>query len=439
MSAGHNAPTLSEPTPVQARASTLQRVPVVPRDLQDYGLLVASELITEVRDLAAELRGVRVVQVSSTAMGGGVAELLQSLVPLELGLGIDVEWRLLCPDDRLFDVTKHLHNALQGRRQPLAPEEFAIYEARSAHCGPMLGQGFDIALVHDPQPAALRLAAPEAADRWLWRCHIDTQDPEPSAWAYLRGIVEGFDRAIFTLAEFVPVGFPVPVDIVAPAIDPLSTKNTEMTNGVARNVVMKFGIDPRRPLVAQIARFDPWKDPLGVMAAFERVRVRVPEAQLALVGSLATDDPEGWEVLHEVVARAATARGVRVLSNLDGVGAHEVNAFQRAADVAVQKSLREGFGLTVSEALWKKTPVVGGRAGGIPMQLGEQSPLLVDSVEQCAERVVELLDDPVYRTIMGNAGHERVRRDFLIVRLLRDELRTFVDMVHGPTAASPTV
>lgn len=430
------ASTASAPAPARVREATLHRVPVSPRDLEDYRPLVASELVEEVRDLAAQLRGVRVIQVSSTAMGGGVAELLQSLVPLERGLGIDVEWRLLCPDDRLFDVTKHLHNALQGRRHPLAPDEFTIYEERNAHCGPMLGQGFDIALVHDPQPAALRLAAPDAAEHWMWRCHIDTQDPEPAAWAYLRQIVAGFDRAVFTLAEFVPVGFPVPVEIVAPAIDPLSTKNADMTREVARNIVARFGIDPQRPLVAQVARFDPWKDPIGVMAAFGRVRDRIPEAQLALVGSLATDDPEGWEVLHEVVARAGTMPGVRVLSNLDGVGAHEVNAFQRTADVVVQKSLREGFGLTVSEALWKRTPVVGGRAGGIPMQLGEESPLLVDSVEECAERTVELLEDPSYREIMGNAGRERVRRNFLIVRLLRDELRLFADMVGGSAAAA---
>ena len=204
------AATSSGSAPPRVREATLHRVPVSPRDLEDHRPLVAPEFVEEVRDLAAELRGVRVAQVSSTAMGGGVAELLQSLVPLELGLGIGVEWRLLCPDDRLFDATKHLHNALQGRREPLTSEQIAVYEERNAHCGPMLGQGLDIALIHDPQPAYLRLAVPDAAERWIWRCHIDTQDPEPAAWAYLGQIVSGFDRAVFTLPKFVPADFPVP-------------------------------------------------------------------------------------------------------------------------------------------------------------------------------------------------------------------------------------
>jgi trehalose synthase len=398
-------------------------VPLGARDLGLYADVADPEVIEEVRELASGLRGLRLVQVNSTASGGGVAELLQSLVPLELGLGIDVEWRLLCPDERLFAATKHLHNALQGQRAPMEPEELAVYEERNAHCASMLGSGWDVALVHDPQPAGLRRVATDAAAQWIWRCHIDTSDPEPGAWAYLRGIVEGYERTVFTLGEFVPPGFDAPVLVVPPAIDPLSSKNAELPEGQARDTIARFGFDPGHSLVVQVARFDPWKDPLGVIAAFERARERVPATQLALVGSLATDDPEGWSILEDVNRRAADVPGCVVLSNLDGVGAHEVNAFQRAADVAVQKSLREGFGLTVSEALWKGTPVVGGRAGGIPMQLGDDSELLVDSVEECGDRIAALLEDPALRAKHGREGRERVRRSFLLTRLLRDELR----------------
>ena len=365
------------------RETALQRVQLAGRDIEVYAGTADHDAIEELRELARGLHGLRLVQVNSTASGGGVAELLQSLVPLELGLGLDVEWRLLCPDDALFSVTKHLHNALQGQREPMGAEEMAVYEEHNAHCAPMLGEGWDVALIHDPQPAALRRLAPDAARRWIWRCHIDTSDPEAGAWQYLRPVVEDYDRTVFTLAEFVPPDLERPVDLIPPAIDPLSSKNADLAERDARRVVDRFGLDPRRPLIVQVARFDPWKDPLGVIAAFERARRRVPEAQLALIGSLATDDPEGWAILDQVNERAAAVPGCVVLSNLDGVGAHEVNAFQRAADVAVQKSLREGFGLTVSEALWKGTPVVGGRAGGIPLQLGPDSPLLVDSVEEC--------------------------------------------------------
>jgi len=390
------------------------------------------ELLQEIRALAQDLRGLRLVQVNSTAAGGGVAELLQSLVPLERGLGLSVEWRLLCPDGDLFAATKHLHNALQGRPDPLSPAEITIYEDRNAHCAPMLGTGWDVALIHDPQPAALRILTPAAAEHWLWRCHIDTSEPEPETWRYLRPIVEGYERTIFTLPEFAPLDLAAPIEVIPPAIDPVSPKNADMPPALADDVVTRFGLDPRRPLVVQVARFDPWKDPLGVIAAFEDVRRAVPDAQLALVGSMATDDPEGWEILGKVNERAKEVPGCHVLSNLDGVGAHEVNAFQRAADVVVQKSLREGFGLTVSEALWKGTPVVGGRAGGIPQQLGEGSELLVDGIKECGERLVELLHDPARRAEHGRQGRERVRRRFLLPRLLRDELRLLHSLTRAP-------
>ena len=245
------------------RETALRRVRLAARDLGAYAEATEHDVLDEVRELAADLRGLRLVQVNSTASGGGVAELLQSLLPLELGLGLDVEWRLLCPDDALFSVTKHLHNALQGRREPMAADELALYEDRNAHCAPMLGTGWDVALIHDPQPAALRRLAPDAALRWLWRCHIDTSDPEPGAWSYLRPVVEGYDRVVFTVAEFVPPDLDRPVDLIPPAIDPLSSKNSELSEAEAARVLVRFGIDPGRPVVVQVARFDPWKGSPG--------------------------------------------------------------------------------------------------------------------------------------------------------------------------------
>jgi trehalose synthase len=420
---------------MQPFRSTLHRVPVRSVSLAGYDGIVDPELLAQVRGLAADLRGLRVVQVNSTAVGGGVAELLQSLVPLERGLGLEVEWRLLCPDEALFAATKHLHNALQGLRTPLSPDELTAYEEQNAHCAPMLGTGWDVAVIHDPQPALLRALAPGAAAHWLWRCHIDTSDPEPAAWRYVREIVKGYGRAIFTLPQFAPTDLGIPIDAIAPAIDPLTTKNSSLPDEVTGAVLSRFGIDPNRPLVVQVGRFDPWKDPLGVIDAFERVRTEVPNVQLALVGAMATDDPEGWELLRQVLSRAEHVADCHVLSNLDGVGAHEVNAFQRRADVAVQKSIREGFGLTVSEALWKATPVIGGRAGGIPLQLGTQSELLVDTVEECADRVISLLGDGFRRAELGRQGRERVRRHFLLPRLLRDELRVMRTLVEHASAA----
>src|SRR5581483_11960717 len=260
--------------------------------------------------------------------------------------------------------------------------------------------------------------------RWVWRCHIDTSHPNPEVWAFLRPYLAPYDAAVFTMAAFVPPDFPVKrVEVIPPAIDPLSPKNMPLDDVVARGVVDGIGIRPNRPLVTQVSRFDPWKDPLGVIAAYRLVREEMPDVQLALVGSMATDDPEGWEVYRQIVEASRAEPLIHVFTNLTGVGNVEVNAFQRLSHVMVQKSIREGFGLVVSEALWKGTPVVAGRAGGIPLQMADGvGGVLVDGVEECAAAILALLRDRERAAELGRRGRERVREQFLLPRLLLDEV-----------------
>jgi trehalose synthase len=259
-------------------------------------------------------------------------------------------------------------------------------------------------------------------------------------WGFLRPLVNVYDAAIFTLPDYAQPDLAVPIiAFIAPSIDPLSAKNAPLTPAEADAVVARFGVDPQRPLLLQVSRFDPWKDPTGVIDAYRSVKLEVPGVQLALVGSMATDDPEGWRIYEDVVAHAAGDPDIKILSNLDGVGSPEVNAFQRASEVVLQKSLREGFGLTVSEALWKGVPVVGGRVGGIPMQIGhDEAGRLVSSVEEAASATLELLSDEGLRQRLGNAGRERVRRFFLSTRNVRDYLALFNSLRTGDRSLVPT-
>jgi len=304
--------------------------------------------------------------------------------------------------------------------------------------------GWDYVVVHDPQPAALlsflRDSPLRRSDaRWIWRCHIDLTDADPTVWEFFRPFVEQYDASVWTMPEFVPSSLPNH-DVVhkPPCIDPLSVKNLDLAMPFCAEIVKQYGIDPNRPIVCQVSRFDPWKDPIGVMDAFRVVREQVPEAQLVLAGSMATDDPEGFRVWEEIEAKRGGDHDIHLLSNLHQVGAVQINAFQRIAHVMVQKSLREGFGLTVSEALWKGRPVVGGRAGGIKLQIRDGfDGYLVDSVEECAQRIVDLLADPVGADAMGAQGREHVRENFLSTRELEDWLSLFGGLGNG-TAGTAT-
>jgi trehalose synthase len=390
-------------------------------------------------EAGSNLRGARVLHVNATPYGGGVSELLRSGVPLLNDLGLVAHWRIIRGDDLFFQVTKKIHNGLQGAPDDLTEAEREAYLGTSRRNAELLTEEYDFVFLHDPQPAGLLSLREKGAARWIWRCHIDTARPNPSLWAFLRASLEPFDAAIFTMEEFVPPDFPIArVEIMPPAIDPLSPKNMPLAGETARSVLEWIGVDLNRPLVSQVSRFDPWKDPIGVIEAYRLARQDVPSLQLALVGSMALDDPEGWDVYRQVRDAAHGDSGIHVFTNLTGVGNIEVNAFQRLSQVIIQKSIREGFGLVVSEALWKGTPVVAGNAGGIPLQMADGAGgLLVQSVEECAQALVTLLGDPGHARDLGLKGRERVREHFLLPRLLLNELELMQELAAGRPVVPP--
>ena len=427
------------------------------RSLRAYREAVEDALLAEVIRLARPLHGARVLHLNATAHGGGVAELLRSLLPLLRGLGLDAEWHVLSGDDAFFGLTKTLHNALQGKTADFPPSARDAYLETLDANRELFAHDWDFVLVHDPQPAGLiGLLDGRRTGHWVWRCHVDTTEPCEAAIDFLAPYVSAFDAAIFTRPDYV-AGWRTPrrVEFIAPAIDPLAAKNRRLPFSLARDLLAeRFGIDPARPLMTQVSRFDPWKDPLGVIDAYRAVKRRVPRIQLALVGNMASDDPEGRVVHAETLAHAGEDPDIHVLSTLDRLSrtepnhATEINAFQTGSDVIVQKSTREGFGLVVTEAMWKGTAVVGGRVGGIVDQIEDGfNGYLAGSAQECADRVVELLEMPAHRRTMGRRGRESVRRRFLLPRLARDELRLLGALAgcvalpaarEAPVAVTPT-
>jgi trehalose synthase len=394
------------------------------KTVEAYRAIVGGDAVARLRDLARPLRGLRVLELSSTATGGGVAELLSSLVPLEVDLGLEAEWRVIAADRAFFGVTKKIHNGLQGMSVDLdAREQEEYLRHNEANARGLAADRFDVVIVHDPQPAAVRSFLPNAPGRWLWRCHIDSSAPNAATWQFLHPYVERHDQAVFTLHAFVPRDLEIPTSCILPAIDPLTSKNHALPGYLARATVQELGVDLSRPLLLQVSRFDPWKNPLGVIDAWRRAREVVSELQLALVGSMAADDPEGWAVYSEVEEALRGEDAGFLFTDQMGVAGHEVNAFQRTADVAVQLSIREGFGLVVAETLWKGTPMVAGATGGIPTQLEDGvSGYLASTPAAVADRVVGILQDPATARRLGATGHDRVRERFLLPRLLADQL-----------------
>ena len=393
-------------------------------------------VIAETRAAAEPLRGARVLHVSATAYGGGVAELLATHVPLLRSVGLEAEWQVLHGSDEFFAVTKQVHNGLQGADIEWTPAMQRVYLEKVLDNSLLMDQDFDYIVVHDPQPAALLhfmrdhpTLSPNGT-KWIWRCHIDLTAANPAVWEFFRPFIELHHASVWTMPQFVPASLGMERVVHAPpCIDPLSVKNLDLPMPFCVEIAKQYGIDPKRPIVCQVSRYDPWKDPLGVIEAFRSVRSQVQDAQLILAGSMATDDPEGFKVWEDTEAARAGDRDIYLLSNLHQVGAVQINAFQRIASVMVQKSLREGFGLTVSEALWKGRPVVGGRAGGITLQIREGfDGFLVDSVDECAARIIDLLADPVGADAMGSQGREHVRKNFLSTRELEDWLRLFGEL-----------
>ena len=410
----------------------LQPIGVGHKSLSDYTHLVGRPLVEEIRTLAEGLKGLKVLHLSATAFGGGVSELLYSVVPLMRDVGIEAEWQVIIGREEFFNATKLMHNALQGNPLDLSPHDWRVWEEYNEMNAGLLSGGWDVIIVHDPQPAAMRHHFPDKARNWVWRCHIDLSTPHPPTIDRLVPYVVDYDASVFHLPDYVPAGLDGHVErvnIVPPAIDPLSPKNMALSAEDAGFVCDQFGIDVDRPLMCQVSRFDPWKDPIGVIDAYRMVNAEMPEVQLALVGSMATDDPEGWQFFNSTMEHAQGDADIKILNNLNNVGAIEVNAFQSQADVLIQKSTREGFGLTVSEALWKARPFIGGDVGGIPLQIQDgTSGYLVSSPEECAERTLQILRDPGLGKWLGRAGKEYVRTHFLTPRLLRDWLGIFRDL-----------
>jgi trehalose synthase len=407
----------------------LQPVSVGQKALADYRHLAGQALIEEIRELAEPLKGKRILHVSATAMGGGVSEILYALVPLMRDIGLEVDWQIVIGREEFFNVTKMLHNALQGNPRSLSKADWEIYDRYTDLNADQLEGDWDIVIAHDPQAAALRSRLNERNGRWIWRCHIDLSTPNSEVLDRLLPFIEPHDCTVFHLNDYVPAGVNGRVEIVPPAIDPLSPKNMALSPDDAAFVCNQFGVDVDRPLICQISRFDPWKDPLGVIDAYRQTKEEVEGLQLALVGSLATDDPEGWDYFQMTYEYAGDDPDIKILNNLNNVGAIEVNAFQSQADVVLQKSTREGFGLTVAEALWKARPTVAGNVGGIPLQVETGvSGFLVESPKEAAECCLRIMKDPELGKRLGRAGKEHVRSHFLMPRLLRDWLRIFTEL-----------
>jgi trehalose synthase len=410
----------------------LQEVALGHKTLADYTHIVGKDLTEQIRQLAEPLKGKRVLHVSATAFGGGVSEILYTLVPLMRDVGVDAHWHVIFGKEEFYNATKLLHNSLQGAEETLSDEQWEVFDEINQINAEGLQGEWDVVIVHDPQPIGLLRGAKEKGENWVWRCHIDLSTPNPAPIERLLPMIEEYDASVWHMEKYVPDGMGKhreAVRIVPPAIDPLSPKNMAFSPEDAAFVCRQFGIDVDRPLITQVSRFDPWKDPIGVIDAYREVTEQVPEAQLAMVGSMATDDPEGMEYFQKTFEYADGDEDIKILSNLNNVGAIEVNAFQSQSDICLQKSIREGFGLTVTEALWKGRPTVAGNVGGIPLQIEDGvSGYLVDSPSECATRCLEILRDPGLGKQLGREGKEHARRMFLTPRLLRDWLQLFADL-----------
>lgn len=403
-----------------------------PVHLQSYVEIFGEDEINSVQALADQLKGNSVTHVNSTAFGGGVAEILHTMVPLMKDIGLDAHWEVIKGSFEFFNVTKKIHNALQGMNIQLTEEEQRLYIDFNKINSDSATLDTDFIVVHDSQPAALIEFCPGRANRWIWRCHIDLSTPNLAVWGFLEHYINLYDGVIFTTKEYAMPSLRVPkIQVSPPSIDPLNEKNKPLPETTVKSIIERYGVNPEKPILLQVARFDPWKDPLGAVDVYRLVKKEIPQVQLLLVAGMATDDPEGWLYLEKTARHAGEDPDIHLLTDLKGVNELEVNAFQRAAQVTLQLSTREGFGLTVAEALWKGVPVVGRKVGGIPLQIIDgQTGFLVDTVEQAAEKTLYLLKHPTEAKQMGANGKEHVRKNFLIVGHLKDHLRLFMELIQ---------
>ena len=396
--------------------------------LQTYQEVAGPGVIEELRILADRVAGRRIQHINSTPVGGGVAEILTRIIPLFRELGVEATWDVIKGDQAFFGVTKAFHNALHGKREEITPAMLDVFRAATEANAKEIQVTGDVVFIHDPQPAGLIVRKKDLGKHWVWRCHIDVSAPQADVWEFLRPYVEQYDAAIFSMPDFAQ-RLPVVQFRVAPSIDPLADKNKPLERSYVTSILEKYGIDPAIPILTQISRFDRFKDPVGVIAAYRMVKKR-HKCQLVLAGGGAADDPEGEQVLQEVQEAAAGDPGIHVLL-LPPFSDLEINALVRASAVVLQKSVREGFGLTVSEALWKKKPVIGGAVGGIKLQIVDGvTGFLVHSPEGAAARIAQLLGNRKLRDRLGENGYRHVRQNFLLTRHVKDYLLVVLALDH---------
>lgn len=401
-------------------------------DLKRYHSLTDQSFFEEIDTLAEKIKGAKIIHLNATASGGGVAEILNTFIPMLGSVGLDVKWYFIKNNLKFFELTKEIHNFLQGKKGELTKDQKDFFlQINKEIAEEMKNLKPDLWVIHDPQPAATMHFLPYKT-RSIWRSHIDTSKPNQKVWNFFLPYLKEFDLYVFSMRRYIGEGIPYEKSrIIQPAIDPLNQKNYELDPVYAKQLVKKFKLDTERPIISQISRFDPWKDPWGVIDAYRIVKQKFPNLQLCLIGAFSLDDPEAVGIMEDLKKYAGDDKDIHILSNLDGVGALEVNAFQTVSDVIIQKSHKEGFGLTVSEAMWKKRPVIGGKTGGIVEQIEDGvSGFLVTTAQETAERTIQLLDDEKLAHRMGEKGKEIVRKKFLLPRLLRDHLKLYNELLN---------
>ncbi|MBP7836345.1 MAG: glycosyltransferase [Candidatus Omnitrophica bacterium] len=393
--------------------------------IEEYIPLVGQSVIDELGLLSQRIKGKVIQHINSTPVGGGVAEILNRMVPLLKELGVDTQWEVIKGGEQFFAVTKKFHNALHGRPEEITQRDFDIFMETSQQNIEGIDTYGDIVFIHDPQPIAL--VKKKAANKWLWRCHIDVSNPDERVWGFLMGFINQYDSAVFSAPAF-SRKLPIRQFLISPSIDPLSDKNRELPPETIAAVLRRYAIKKDKPIITQISRFDRLKDPLGVIETYLRVK-KYTDCQLILAGGTAEDDPEGSQVLAEVKEKAKSDPDIHIL--LLPQNDIEVNALQRASDIIVQKSIREGFGLTVAEALWKAKPVVASNVGGIPLQIKHKySGLLCHSIGGASFAIKQLLNSPAYASKLGENGREHIKNNFLITRHLKEYMLLFLSLYH---------
>ncbi len=401
--------------------------------LEQYSEHAGLDVIEHLKQLVEPLVGLKVVHVNSTKLGGGVAEILDKMVILMRELGIDTSWEVISGEAEFYTCTKNFHNAIQGNRVNVSDSQLEVYERTNAETAERLRdklQEADIVFIHDPQPAAMIKYIENRRAKWIWRCHIDASKPFRPVWKHLKNIISAYDASVFSLASFAQ-RMPHPVYLIAPSIDPLHRKNMNLNQTDIDEVYSRFDIDPERPIMLQVSRYDRFKDPVGVILAYRLAKKMLPHIQLVLAGGGASDDPEGEIILNEVRMAAGDDPDIKILL-LPGDAHLTINALQRAADIVLQKSIREGFGLTVAEAMWKNKPVIGGDTGGIRIQVvNHHTGFLVNTPEGAALRIRYLLSNPDILSNIGRTAKEFVRENFLNTRHLREYFTLFYAVLHN--------